>query len=98
MTKFIFKSTNFSAGELEAFLAEVPPIDPASKRHLRVSSIVRNAAENKVLEIAKELAFTQNKSVVDCISHVMSQPEHEAIARISRGLLVRRDNADVDVE
>jgi hypothetical protein len=93
MKSFTFRSTDLTDAELKSFAKEAP----GKKLNFTVTRDVRNAAENKILELAKERAFTTNRSLVDCIEFIMNASTHESLARLSRAEIASERSADVSV-
>src|SRR4051794_3843573 len=94
MAKFTFKSNEFLPEELKRFAKAFPNAKP---NNFTITSDARTAAENVLLDQARNLHFTSGRGMVDCIAHVFALRENAELALLSRGLVQVGRSADVEI-
>jgi hypothetical protein len=92
--KFRFNRTAAGAPDLTDADVEISERVTAELRgDLAVSREIRVAAENRLVAMARDLAFNANRPLVDAIEHVAAT--NLALLRLSRARIVDDELADV---
>jgi hypothetical protein len=89
---FTFKSKDFDEAELEQFSMRVQAGD---FKGFTVSESTQRAADDKIMNAAKEMQFKSKRPMQECIAFVLER--NPVLAKISRASVTYDKMADVTV-